>query len=61
MTQVLALKLGASANGFLWAFVSINNRWGFTFTLMFCLIALGFGAAAARDLAYIGSRDWHDQ
>jgi hypothetical protein len=60
MIQVIALKLAASANGFLWAFVSLHNRWGMLLTFIFCVLALAFGASAAKDLGRMGSTDWRD-
>ena len=56
MTQRIALKLTFAAAFFVWANASAYNRWGAILTLIFCIAALAFGASAARDLAYIGSR-----
>lgn len=56
MIQVIALKIGAALAFFVWAYASAHNRWGMILTLMFCILALSFGASAAKDLGRIGSR-----
>lgn len=61
MGQVIALKVAFALAFFVWAYASAHNRWGMTLTLTFCIVALGFGASAAKDLGRLGSREWgHD-
>jgi hypothetical protein len=55
--QHIALKLAAALAFFVWAYASAHNRWGMILTMTFCIAALAFGASAARDLAYIGSKE----
>lgn len=52
--QRLALKIAATAVAFLWAFVSVEHQWGVFVTVIFAAIAVGFGAAAAKDLGRMG-------
>lgn len=60
MSQVVALKIAWCLCAFLWAFVSIEKRWGAWFTLVLCVGAVSLGASAARDVARMAAREWDD-
>jgi hypothetical protein len=59
--QALALKLAFALCFFVWAYASAHNRWGVALTFIFCVIALAFGASAAKDLGRMGSTEWRDE